>query len=104
MRVQSQVQEHIGTIAKHEQEFLARRSRAERLGDLTAAVACCRRRLALDPLLRTATGHLVRGWRYLQNIPLSEREVRLFLAYSLFFAVRTLALAQEKPARPTPMP
>jgi farnesyl-diphosphate farnesyltransferase len=56
-------------------------------------------RLALDPLLRTAANHLIRGWRYLQNIPLSEREVRLFLAYSLFFAVRTLALAQEKPAR-----
>jgi len=32
------VQEHIGTIAKHEQEFLAGRSPAERLGDLTAAV------------------------------------------------------------------
>ena len=38
MRVQNQVQEHIGTIAKHEQEFLARRSPAERLGDLTAAI------------------------------------------------------------------
>ncbi len=38
MRVPNQVQEHIDTIAKHEQEFLARRSPAERLGDLTAAV------------------------------------------------------------------
>ncbi len=38
MRVQRHVQEHIGTIAKHEQEFLARRSPAERLGDLTAAI------------------------------------------------------------------
>jgi len=38
MRAQHQVQEHIGTIAKHEQEFLARRSPAERLGDLTAAI------------------------------------------------------------------
>ena len=56
-------------------------------------------RLALDPLLRTTASHLVRGWRYLQYIPVSEREVRLFLAYSLFFAVHTLALAQEKPAR-----
>lgn len=54
---------------------------------------------ALDPLLRTAAAHLLRGWRYLQNIPVEEREIRLFLAYSLFFAVRTLALAQEKPAR-----
>jgi uncharacterized membrane protein len=38
MQVTSQVQEHIDTIAKHEQEFLARRSPAERLGDLTAAI------------------------------------------------------------------
>ena len=38
MQLQHHVQEHIGTIAKHEQEFLARRSPAERLGDLTAAV------------------------------------------------------------------
>jgi len=38
MQVQNQVQEHIDTIAKHEQEFLARRSPAERLGDLTAAI------------------------------------------------------------------
>jgi len=34
----SHVQDHIETIAKHEQEFLARRSPAERLGDLTAAI------------------------------------------------------------------
>jgi uncharacterized membrane protein len=38
MQIPDHVQEHIGTIAKHEQEFLARRSPAERLGDLTAAV------------------------------------------------------------------
>ena len=38
MQVQSQVQEHIDTIAKHEQEFLARRSPAERLGDITASI------------------------------------------------------------------
>jgi len=38
MQVTNQVQEHIDTIAKHEQEFLARRSLAERLGDLTAAI------------------------------------------------------------------
>ena len=38
MQIPSQVQEHIGMIAKHEQEFLARRSPAERLGDLTAAI------------------------------------------------------------------
>ena len=38
MKVTDHVQEHIGTIAKQEQEFLARRSPAERLGDLTAAI------------------------------------------------------------------
>ena len=38
MRVPNHLQEHIDTIAKHEQEFLARRSPAERLGDLTAAI------------------------------------------------------------------
>ena len=38
MQVPNHVQEHIDTIAKHEQEFLVRRSPAERLGDLTAAI------------------------------------------------------------------
>ncbi len=38
MPIPNHVQEHIDTIAKHEQEFLARRSPAERLGDLTAAI------------------------------------------------------------------
>jgi len=38
MQVPNHVQEHIDTIAKHEQEFLAGRSPAERLGDLTAAI------------------------------------------------------------------
>jgi uncharacterized membrane protein len=34
---QTHVQEHIDVIAKHEQEFLAKRTRAERLGDSIAA-------------------------------------------------------------------
>ncbi len=38
MQVPNHLQDHIDTIAKHEQEFLARRSTAERLGDLTAAI------------------------------------------------------------------
>jgi uncharacterized membrane protein len=38
MQVPNHVQKHIETIAKHEQEFLGRRSAAERLGDLTAAI------------------------------------------------------------------
>ena len=38
MQVPKHVQEQIETIAKHEQEFLERRSLAERMGDLTAAI------------------------------------------------------------------
>lgn len=38
MQVPNHVQEHINTIAKHEQQFLERRSPAERLGDLTAVI------------------------------------------------------------------
>lgn len=38
MQVPNHVQEHIETIVKHEHEFLGRRSPAERLGDLTAAI------------------------------------------------------------------
>jgi len=33
------VQEHIDLIAKHEQEFLARRTRTERIGDTVASFA-----------------------------------------------------------------
>jgi len=38
MPIPNHVQDHIDTIAKHEQAFLARRSTAERLGDLTASI------------------------------------------------------------------
>src|SRR6185503_21135774 len=38
MQIPNHVQEHIETIAKHEHEFLERRSPAERMGDLTAAI------------------------------------------------------------------
>lgn len=38
MQVPNHVQEHIDTIARHEQQFRERRSPAERLGDLTAAI------------------------------------------------------------------
>jgi uncharacterized membrane protein len=36
---QEHIQEHIELIAKHEQEFLARRTRAERVGDAVAGYA-----------------------------------------------------------------
>jgi uncharacterized membrane protein len=36
---QEQIQEHVDLIAKHEQEFLARRTRSERFGDAIASFA-----------------------------------------------------------------
>jgi len=39
MRTPNHVQDHIETIAKHEQDFQASRSRAERIGDRVAAFA-----------------------------------------------------------------
>ena len=50
------------------------------------------------PVLRSAAQHLDRAWAYLTDVPLEEREIRLFLSYSLFFALRTLALVAEEPA------
>jgi farnesyl-diphosphate farnesyltransferase len=52
---------------------------------------------AVRPVLADAAGHLGCAWRYLTNVPLEEREIRLFLAYSLFFALRTLALVAANP-------
>jgi uncharacterized membrane protein len=37
MQIPNHIQEHVETIAKHEQEFLSNRSAAERLADRTAA-------------------------------------------------------------------
>ena len=54
---------------------------------------------AVRPVLRSATDNLERGWRYLARMPVEEREIRLFLGYSLFFAAKTLALVAESPAR-----
>ena len=54
--------------------------------------------VAVSPVLATAAEHLGRAWDYLSRIPVEEREIRLFLAYSLFFALRTLALVAENPA------
>lgn len=51
------------------------------------------------PVLRSAADDLERGWRYLSRMPVEEREIRLFLGYSLFFAVKTLALVAEEPER-----
>ncbi len=52
---------------------------------------------AVRPVLTAAAGHLARAWHYLTLIPEEEREIRLFLAYSLFFALKTLALVALNP-------
>ncbi len=39
MRIPSHVQEHIDTIARHEQEFYAKRSRVDKIGDAVARFA-----------------------------------------------------------------
>jgi len=52
---------------------------------------------AVRPVLAASADHLACAWRYLTNVPLEEREIRLFLAYSLFFALRTLALVAVNP-------
>jgi farnesyl-diphosphate farnesyltransferase len=52
---------------------------------------------AVRRVLADAADHLGCAWRYLTNVPLEEREIRLFLAYSLFFALRTLALVAANP-------
>ena len=52
---------------------------------------------AVRPVLAAAADHLARAWRYFSMVPLEEREIRLFLAYSLFFALRTLALVAKNP-------
>lgn len=50
---------------------------------------------AVRPILRSAADHLSRAWHYLNKIPVEEKEIRQFLAYSLFFALETLALVAK---------
>jgi farnesyl-diphosphate farnesyltransferase len=52
---------------------------------------------AVRPVLLSAKEHLECAWKYLEAIPTQEREIRLFLAYSLFFALETLALVARDP-------
>jgi farnesyl-diphosphate farnesyltransferase len=52
---------------------------------------------AVSPVLLSAKDHLECAWKYLEAIPVQEREIRLFLAYSLFFALETLALVARDP-------
>ncbi len=54
---------------------------------------------AVRPVLQSTAAHLERGWRYLCAMPVEEKEIRLFLGYSLFFAAGTLALVAREPGR-----
>lgn len=56
---------------------------------------------ALLPLIRSTVKHLDDAWQYLTLVPLEERETRLFLGQSLFFAIETLTLAAKDPGRLT---
>lgn len=61
-------------------------------GDLADPVKSERVYEAVLPVICSAFRHLERAWEYLCNVPLEERETRLFLGQSLFFAIETLAL------------
>jgi uncharacterized membrane protein len=80
---QNHLQDHIDLIAKHEQEFLARRTRAERISDSVAGFAGS---------LKFVTLHLVffLGWILLNSLP-ATRHLRFDPApYSLLSTIVTL--------------
>ncbi|HEY9857849.1 MAG TPA: squalene/phytoene synthase family protein [Stenomitos sp.] len=52
---------------------------------------------ALAPLVAEVIAQTARSWRYLTLIPVEEREIRLFLGYSLFFGIQTIRRALEDP-------
>lgn len=54
---------------------------------------------AIAPVMREVLEHLAAAWQYLSLVPPEEREYRLFLGYSFFFGVKTLALGLKEPDR-----
>lgn len=58
-----------------------------------------RRVRAIAPVMRDVLRHAKEAWQYLNLVPLPEREYRLFLAYSFFFGVATVALGLKDPDR-----
>lgn len=51
---------------------------------------------ALKPLMRGLQGNLEKAFEYLTMIPEEEREIRLFLSTSLFFAGATMSLIAKR--------
>jgi farnesyl-diphosphate farnesyltransferase len=54
---------------------------------------------AIAPVMRDVLEHLAAARQYLDRVPVSEREYRLFLGYSFFFGVKTLVLGLQEPDR-----
>ncbi|HEY9898984.1 MAG TPA: squalene/phytoene synthase family protein [Pantanalinema sp.] len=54
---------------------------------------------AISPLMLSVLHHARRAHEYLDRMPVSDRSIRLFLAYSLYFGLETIALALREPAR-----
>lgn len=54
---------------------------------------------AVTPILQSVLKHLHRAHEYLELMPVEERRSRLFLAYSLYFGLETIALALREPGR-----
>lgn len=52
---------------------------------------------AIEPVLVATLRDIPRSWRYLALIPLVEREVRMFLGYSLVIGVKTVQLIVRSP-------
>jgi uncharacterized membrane protein len=61
---QEHIQEHVDLIAKHEQEFLARRTRVERVGDAVAAFTGSLRFVVIH-------GVLFAGWMVLNAVSIA---------------------------------
>ncbi|MNX75032.1 Dehydrosqualene synthase [compost metagenome] len=54
---------------------------------------------AFSPVMLSVLHHARRAHEYLERMPVSDRPIRLFLGYSLYFGLETIALALREPAR-----
>lgn len=54
---------------------------------------------AVSPLMLSVLHHARRAHEYLDRMPVSDRSIRLFLGYSLYFGLETISLALREPAR-----
>ena len=87
--VQGHVQEHIDLIAKHEQEFLARRTRTERLGDRMASFIGSLTYVALHIVLFSAWI----GWNVLPIAAMARFDPFPFPLLDTVFAFEAILVA-----------